>query len=91
MPNSTSISGRTVTFLRLHSVTHIAGAGQLPTNVALDDNRYINFSMVKIHGGVLLKGDGARGMGGSAGSNGEPFEVFIPDAACQSVQLKCEE
>ena len=71
MPSNISTSGEKVTFLRLHSVTHVDGAGQLPTNIAHNDNKYINLSMTKIHGGVLITGGGVRGMGSAAGTTGK--------------------
>lgn len=82
-----NVNGRKVSFLRLHSVTHVDGAGQLATNIGLKDNKYIDFSMIKIEGGVFIKGGGVRGDGSAAGMKGRPFEVFIPDAACQSIQF----
>lgn len=91
MPSSSSIRGRSVSHLRLHTVFHIDGAGQTATDIFLKANKYINFSMTKIDGGVLLKGDGVRGAGTSQGLTGGAFEVFVPDAACKAIQLECEE
>jgi hypothetical protein len=93
MPVNSSLSGRKVSFIRLHAVTHIDGNGQIGPNISTRDSRFNDFSMTKVHGGVLLAGDGVRGMGAGSGSSlaGKPFEVYIPDAACQSIQLECEE
>jgi hypothetical protein len=90
MQDKLGLEGRKVSFVRLHSVTHIDGNGQIGPNIGLRDNRFNDFSMVKVDGGVLLKGSGARSMGSAAGLTGKPFEVYIPDAACQSIQLEVE-
>jgi hypothetical protein len=81
------LSGRKVSFVRLHEATHVDGIGSVQTNISHTDMPNVKDKKIDMElseAGVYCRATGV-------GANGsKQVEFIIPYAQCKSIQLIAE-